>query len=95
MDYLSREGFVHRDLAARNVLVSSNQVCKVQGHMYQYLTCPCKVKGHMHQYLTCPCKVKGHMHQYLTCPCKVKGHMHQYLTYPCSFIILYQCLIDR
>ena len=30
MHYLSSKGFVHRDLAARNILVSKNDICKVQ-----------------------------------------------------------------
>ena len=30
MHYLSSKGFVHRDLAARNILVSQNNICKVQ-----------------------------------------------------------------
>ena len=30
MQYLSAKGFVHRDLAARNVLVSGDNICKVQ-----------------------------------------------------------------
>ena len=29
MTYLSGKGFVHRDLAARNILVSEDEVCKV------------------------------------------------------------------
>ena len=29
MDYLSQKSFVHRDLAARNILVSENNICKV------------------------------------------------------------------
>ena len=29
MQYLSGKGFVHRDLAARNILVSRNNICKV------------------------------------------------------------------
>ena len=30
MEYLARKAFVHRDLAARNILVTEDQVCKVQ-----------------------------------------------------------------
>ena len=30
MHYLSSKGFVHRDLAARNILVSKDNMCKVQ-----------------------------------------------------------------
>ena len=33
MEYLSNKAFVHRDLAARNILVSGDQVCKVQRHV--------------------------------------------------------------
>ena len=29
MHYLSSKGFVHRDLAARNILVSKDNMCKV------------------------------------------------------------------
>ena len=29
MNYLANKQFVHRDLAARNILVSSDDVCKV------------------------------------------------------------------
>ena len=29
MQYLSAKGFVHRDLAARNILVSKDNLCKV------------------------------------------------------------------
>ena len=29
MAYLSGKGFVHRDLAARNILVSDDEICKV------------------------------------------------------------------
>ena len=31
MNYLASKKFVHRDLAARNILVSSDDVCKVNG----------------------------------------------------------------
>ena len=30
MAYLSSKAFVHRDLAARNILVSEDDICKVQ-----------------------------------------------------------------
>jgi len=30
MAYLSSKAFVHRDLAARNILVSDNDICKVE-----------------------------------------------------------------
>ena len=30
MEYLSSKAFAHRDLAARNILVSENNICKVQ-----------------------------------------------------------------
>ena len=30
MNYLANKQFVHRDLAARNILVSSDDVCKVE-----------------------------------------------------------------
>ena len=36
MQYLSAKGFVHRDLAARNVLVSGDNICKVQ---FTYTKC--------------------------------------------------------
>ena len=29
MNYLANQGFVHRDLAARNILVTEQDVCKV------------------------------------------------------------------
>ena len=32
MQYLSGKGFVHRDLAARNILVSRDNICKVNRH---------------------------------------------------------------
>jgi len=39
MHYLSSKGFVHRDLAARNILVSKNDICKVQKYTYtQHVT---------------------------------------------------------
>jgi len=30
LNYLSSKGFVHRDLAARNILISTDDVCKVE-----------------------------------------------------------------
>ena len=33
MNYLANKQFVHRDLAARNILVSSDDVCKVDGYV--------------------------------------------------------------
>ena len=42
MQYLSAKGFVHRDLAARNVLVTNDNICKVniniQLSTYKYKT---------------------------------------------------------
>ena len=34
MSYLASKQFVHRDLAARNILVSSDDVCKVNMGSY-------------------------------------------------------------
>jgi len=39
MHYLSSKGFVHRDLAARNILVSKNDICKVQKYTHDKITC--------------------------------------------------------
>ena len=37
MNYLTNKQFVHRDLAARNILVSSNDVCKVNSVNCSYI----------------------------------------------------------
>ena len=34
MNYLANKQFVHRDLAARNILVSSDDVCKVNTFLF-------------------------------------------------------------
>ena len=34
MAYLSSKGFVHRDLAARNVLVTHDDMCKVNAAIF-------------------------------------------------------------
>ena len=36
MNYLATKQFVHRDLAARNILVSSDDVCKVDAYIAVY-----------------------------------------------------------
>ena len=39
MNYLANKGFVHRDLAARNILVTEQDVCKVNyNQKVKYLT---------------------------------------------------------
>ena len=35
MAYLSNKAFVHRDLAARNILVSEDEICKVQNESFE------------------------------------------------------------
>ena len=44
MAYLSGKAFVHRDLAARNILVSDDEICKVE--LCLMYTCKCLVELH-------------------------------------------------
>ena len=38
MNYLANKQFVHRDLAARNILVSSDDVCKVDPFLFIFIS---------------------------------------------------------